>query len=173
MADPASQSDHTERGAAPAAGGAIAPESVEGMRVLLVDDNVQNLELLQAYLEDLGCAIAVATDGQAAIDAALAEPPDIILLDIMMPRVSGFQACQKIKRDPRTRHIPIIVVTALNEVGDVERAVDCGADDFLTKPVQKIELLTRVRSLLRVSRLQRELEEATAKLREAKRQKGG
>jgi len=143
------------------------------MRVLLVDDNVQNLELLQAYLEDLGCAIAVATDGQAAIDAALAEPPDIILLDIMMPRVSGFQACQKIKRDPRTRHIPIIVVTALNEVGDVERAVDCGADDFLTKPVQKIELLTRVRSLLRVSRLQRELEAATAKLREAKRQRGG
>src|SRR5690606_8050314 len=77
------------------------------------------------------------------------------------------------KRDPRTRHIPIIVVTALNEVGDVERAVDCGADDFLTKPVQKIELLTRVRSLLRVSRLQRELEAATAKLREAKRQRGG
>jgi len=169
MTDPASQSDHT----AHAGEEPVAPESVAGMRVLLVDDNLQNLELLQAYLEDLGCRIAVATDGQAAIDTALADAPDIILLDIMMPRVSGFQACQKIKRDPRTRHIPVIMVTALNEVGDVERAVDCGADDFLTKPVQKIELLTRVRSLLRVSRLQRELEEATAKLREAKRQRGG
>ncbi|MFG0283138.1 MAG: two-component system response regulator [Phycisphaerales bacterium JB039] len=148
------------------------PESVEGMSVLLVDDNIQNLELLQAYLEDLGCEIRVATDGQAAIDSALADPPDIILLDIMMPRVSGFQACQRIKGDPATRNIPIIMITALNEVGDVERAVDCGADDFLTKPVHKIELLTRVRSLLRLSRLQQQLEGATAQLREIKRQRG-
>jgi two-component system alkaline phosphatase synthesis response regulator PhoP len=177
MPEPAhpSQPDRPAQTAAPeeAPGEVVPPESVEGMRVLLVDDNVQNLELLQAYLEDLGCEISVATDGQAAIDSALSDPPDIILLDIMMPRVSGFQACQKIKRDPRTRHIPVIMVTALNEVGDVERAVDCGADDFLTKPVQKVELLTRVRSLLRLSRLQRELEDATAKLREAKRQREG
>ena len=149
----------------------MAPESVEGMSVLLVDDNIQNLELLQAYLEELGCEIRVATDGQGAIDSALSDPPDIILLDIMMPRVSGFQACQRIKGDPATRAIPIIMITALNEVGDVERAVDCGADDFLTKPVHKIELLTRVRSLLRLSRLQQQLEGATAQLREIKRQR--
>ena len=148
-----------------------APESVEGMSVLLVDDNLQNLELLQAYLEELDCDIRAAHDGQAAVDSALADPPDIILLDIMMPKMSGFQACQRIKADDRTRHIPVIMITALNEVGDVERAVDCGADDFLTKPVHKLELVTRVRSLLRLSRLQRQLEGATAQLREMKRQR--
>jgi two-component system cell cycle response regulator len=142
---------------------------VDGMSVLLVDDNPQNLELLQAYLEELRCDIRVAHDGQAAIDSALSDPPDIILLDIMMPRVSGFQACQRIKSEPTARHIPIIMITALTEVGDVERAVDCGADDFLTKPVHKLELLTRVRSLLRLSRLQRQLESATAELRKINR----
>lgn len=136
-----------------------------GSTILIVDDNEQNLELIQAYLEGLGCIIRTATDGHEAVQSVEASLPDIILLDVMMPRMSGFQACQRIKADPRSRDIPIVMVTALNELGDVERAVECGADDFLTKPVNKLELVTRVRSLLRVRRLKKELDRTLEELR--------
>jgi two-component system cell cycle response regulator len=133
--------------------------------VLVVDDNEQNLELLQAYLEDLGCEIRAARDGVEALANIEAREPDLILLDVMMPRMSGFQACSRIKANPRTRDIPVVMVTALNEVGDVERAVESGADDFLTKPVNKLELLTRVRSLLRVRQLKRQLDRTLEEVR--------
>lgn len=138
--------------------------------VLVVDDNAQNAELLEAYLDDLGVEVAIAHDGQAALDAAAANPPDLILMDIMMPRMSGYQATERLKKDPKTKGIPIIMVTALGEVGDVERAIACGADDFLTKPVNKLELLTRVRSLLRVRQLQQDLDKAQAQLRKFMRE---
>lgn len=137
----------------------------KGSCVLLVDDNEQNLELLLAYLEELGAELRTATDGQAALDSVAQKRPDLILMDVMMPRMSGFQACKRIKSDPATKDIPIVMVTALNEVSDVERAVDSGADDFLTKPVNRVELLTRVRSLLRVSLLQRQLHQTMAEIR--------
>lgn len=140
--------------------------------VLIVDDNEQNLELLHAYLDELGGDVRIARDGLEAIDSVASSPPDIILLDIMMPRMSGFQVCEKLKKDPATRDIPIIMVTALNEVGDVERAIDSGADDFLTKPVNKLELLTRVRSLLRVRQLKRQLEDAVTEIRTMRDQAG-
>lgn len=133
--------------------------------ILVVDDNEQNLELIQAYLEDLGCPVRTATDGQEALASVEVEQPDVILLDVMMPRMSGFQACARLKGTPRTRDIPVIMVTALNEVGDVERAVECGADDFLTKPVNKLELLTRVRSLMRVRVLKRQLDQAIGEMK--------
>lgn len=136
-----------------------------GVRVLVVDDNEQNLELLEAYLEDLHCELALARDGIEALEAVAAGRPDIILLDVMMPRMSGFQACSKLKADAATRDIPIVMVTALNEVSDVERAIECGADDFLSKPVNKLELLTRVKSLVRISKMQQELQRALTQLR--------
>ncbi len=126
-------------------------------RILLVDDNVQNVELMQAYLESLPCKILTARDGVEAIEAVHRERPDMVLLDVMMPRMSGFDVCRKIKSDPSSRDTTIIMVTALHEVGDHERAVECGTDDFLTKPVNKLELLTRVRSLLRVAILKKKL----------------
>lgn len=133
--------------------------------VLVVDDNEQNLELLEAYLEDLRCDLRLARDGMEALEAVAAKRPDIILLDVMMPRMSGFQACSKLKADGGTRDIPIVMVTALNEVSDVERAIECGADDFLSKPVNKLELLTRVKSLVRISKMQQELQRALGQLR--------
>ena len=89
--------------------------------ILVVDDNPQNLELLQAYLEDLGCKVISAVDGVEAMQAVADHSPDLILLDIMMPRMSGFEVCRRLKGDPETRDIPIVMVTALNELADVER----------------------------------------------------
>ena len=135
------------------------PVDIRGSRVLVVDDNPQNTELVQAYLETLPVEIASAVDGVEAMQVADRFRPDLILLDVMMPRMSGFEVCQKIKSNPALRDTVVIMVTALHEVGDFERAVECGCDDFLTKPVNKLELVTRVRSLLRVRALKRMLEE--------------
>ncbi len=137
--------------------------------ILIVDDNEQNVELMQAYLESLPCRIETAYDGLQAIkrveDAAQSRP-DLILLDVMMPKMSGFEVCRKIKEDPATRGIPIMMVTALNELGDIERGVESGTDDFVTKPVNKLELITRVKSLLRVRHLKRELDRTEAYIRD-------
>ena len=126
--------------------------------LLLVDDNQQNLELMQAWLEPLGCRLEAAHDGVEAMEVAGRCRPDLILLDVMMPRMSGFEVCRRLKDAPATRDTVIIMVTALNEVGDFERAVESCCDDFLTKPVNKLELTTRVRSLLRVRLLKRKVD---------------
>ena len=138
---------------------AVGATGLDTSHILLVDDNLQNLELMQAYLEGLPCRLSTATDGIDAIAAMEKDRPDLVLLDVMMPRMSGFEVCQKLKSNPTTRDIVVIMVTALHEVGDYERAVECGTDDFLTKPVNKLELVTRVKSLLRVSILKRKLDE--------------
>jgi two-component system cell cycle response regulator len=124
-------------------------------RILIADDNPQILELLEAYLEPLKATVTAAADGQAAVAAVEREQPDLILLDVMMPKRSGFEVCRMLKEDPRYRDIPIVMVTALNETGDEERARECGADDYLSKPVNKLELLDRVGSLLKVRRMKR------------------
>jgi len=136
--------------------------------VLIVDDNIQNLELLEAYLEELGCEVRTARDGHEALALIAERLPDLMLLDIMMPRMSGYQVCERVKEDEKTRDLPVVMVTALGEVGDVERAVDAGADDFLTKPVHKVELLTRVRSMLRVRRLKLDLDQAMEQLKRSR-----
>ena len=134
--------------------------------VLIVDDNAQNVELLQAFLESLPVKIVVAVDGVDALEKVAAHNPDLILLDVMMPRMSGFQVCKRLKSDPKTKDIQILMVTALNELGDIEQASECGTDDFVSKPVNKVELQTRVKSLLRVRHLKSELERALTYLNE-------
>jgi len=138
--------------------------------VLVVDDNQQNLELLQAYLEDVDCQTVPAHDGVEALEIIGKDPPDLILLDVMMPRISGFEVCKRIKNDPKTGDIPVIMVTALNEYGDIERAIDSGTDDFLSKPVNKLELLTRVKTMLKLKHLTDKLERTLAYLSEVEKQ---
>ena len=117
-------------------------------RILIVDDNQQNCELLEAYLSGLECQVEMAEDGRQALEKVKSFQPDLILLDVMMPKLSGFEVCRTIKDDPQTRKIMVLMVTALNELGDIERAVDAGTNDFLSKPVNKIELLKRVENML-------------------------
>jgi CheY-like chemotaxis protein len=146
------------------------PSTVESFlpqsTVLIVDDNPQNVELLCAFLESLPVKIVTAADGLEALKRVEEHSPDLILLDVMMPFMSGFQVCQKLKSDAKTRDIQILMVTALNELGDIERATECGTDDFVSKPVNKFELLIRVKSLLRVRHLKSELERALSYLNE-------
>ena len=117
--------------------------------VLLVDDNAQNLELLEVYMEDLPeLRVLTATNGLEALAQVEEEKPDLILLDIMMPKMSGFEVCKRLKGDPETRDIIVVMVTALNETSDVERAAECGTDDYLSKPIDRKALVELVRTLL-------------------------
>jgi two-component system, OmpR family, alkaline phosphatase synthesis response regulator PhoP len=135
-------------------------------RILIADDNQQNRELLEAYLVDDGHEILMAADGRQTLDVTLEQKPDLILLDIMMPKLSGYEVCQRLKENPTTRNIPVLMVTALRDMGDIEKAVAAGADDFLSKPVHRLELKTRVRSLLRVRHLTNERDRLLAYLAE-------
>jgi CheY-like chemotaxis protein len=127
-------------------------------RVLIADDNAVNVELLEAFLIDLDLEIGVAVDGRDTLDKVASFKPDLILLDVMMPKLSGFEVCKKLKSDAATKRIMILMVTALNELGDIERAVQAGTDDFLSKPVNKIELVKRVENMLRLRHVTDEVE---------------
>jgi len=119
-------------------------------RILIADDNPTNVELLEVYLSDVDCEIGVAVDGRDTLDKIATFKPDLILLDVMMPKLSGFEVCKQLKGDPQTSQIMILMVTALNELGDIERAVNAGTDDFLSKPVNKLELVKRVENMLKL-----------------------
>ncbi|MEM9416490.1 MAG: response regulator [Planctomycetota bacterium] len=143
-----------------------------GSVILVVDDNEQNVELLQAYLESMPVEVLTAHDGAEAL--ALIEDdgvatPDLVLLDVMMPRMSGFEVCRKLKDNAETRDIAVMMVTALNELGDIERGVEAGTDEFLSKPVNKLELLTRVKSLLRGRKLRQTGEHKDSYIRDLER----
>lgn len=127
-------------------------------KILIADDNAANCELLEAYLADIDCEVEMAVDGQDTLDKVASFQPDLILLDIMMPKLNGFEVCKKIKEDKVSRRIMVLMVTALNELGDIERAVAAGTDDFLSKPVQKVELLKRVQNMLRLKDVEDENE---------------
>jgi DNA-binding response OmpR family regulator len=118
-------------------------------KILITEDNPQGAELLEAFLAETSHETRVATNGEEALRIVTEWKPDIVLLDVMMPRLSGFEVCRKIRVNPATRDTGIIMVTALDQHADIDRAVDVGTDDFMTKPIHKAELLLRLRGLLR------------------------
>jgi CheY-like chemotaxis protein len=141
-------------------------------RILIADDNQPNRELLEVYLSDFDCQIEHAVDGQDTLAKVKSFQPHLILLDIMMPKLSGFEVCQKLKADPLARKIMILMVTALNEAGDIERAVKAGTDDFVSKPVNKAELVKRVNMMFHVMDLQDENERLRRYIEEMERRDG-
>ena len=131
-------------------------------RILIADDNQPNAELLEAHLDGTGYETRIAANGEDTLRAAREWAPDVILLDVMMPKLSGFEVCQRLRTDLATRPVGVLMVTALDQPTDVEKGVDAGTDDFLTKPINKTELLLRVRSVLKSRLKQRDLERALA-----------
>lgn len=127
-------------------------------RILIVDDNLTNIELIRRQLHGNDYEFESAQNGMEALDKVRSWNPDLILLDLMMPVMGGFEVCKTIKADKEYRFIPVIVVTALSEIDDKLKAIEMGADDFLIKPFNKVELATRIRSLLRVKALYDDLD---------------
>jgi len=125
--------------------------------ILVCDDNEQNVELLEAQLSAIGYTVIPAVSGQAAIDSVSKDRPDLLLLDIMMPGITGFEVIKALRSDPATASTPIVVLTSLQEFEDKIKAMDLGADDFLSKPYNKLELFARIKSLLRIKRLRDEV----------------
>ncbi len=135
-------------------------------RILIADDDWLNRDLLQAYLTTSGCEVVTASDGQAALDSARSYPPDLALVDVQMPRMDGLELCRALKSTRETRFIPVVIVTALDSEEEKLKAIESGADDFITKPYNSIVLLTRVRSLLRIKKLHDEIESRNQLLRQ-------
>ncbi len=126
-------------------------------RILIVDDVPTNVKLLKIKLEAEYFEVLTASDGPAALEAAVEQSPDVILLDVMMPEMDGFEVCRRLKADPRTTHIPVVMVTALSDMENRVRGLEVGADDFLSKPLNDIALFARVRSLARLKVMMDEL----------------
>lgn len=126
-------------------------------RVLVVDDIATNVKLLQARLSAEYFEVVTASSGYEALDICARERIDVVLLDVMMPGLDGFEVCRRLKRDPKTHHIPVVMVTALDQPSDRLQGLECGADDFLVKPVDDVALVTRVKNLARLKTLNDEM----------------
>jgi two-component system alkaline phosphatase synthesis response regulator PhoP len=141
------------------------------LRVLIAEDDPKGAELLEAYLADSDYELRTAADGEQTLQQVAAWKPDLILLDVMMPRISGFEVCKRLRADPATRDIGIIMVTALDETSDIERANEAGTNDFITKPVNKTELLLRVRAFLQSLKYKSDLDRTLAYIEAVERGK--
>jgi putative two-component system response regulator len=129
-------------------------------RVLVVDDHPLNRQLLEAYLATVDCSVLTAASGEAALEIFAAQRPDLVLLDVDMPGLDGFEVCRRLKATPEGRLVPVVMITALNQVGDRVTALEAGADDFMSKPVERSELVARTRSALRLKATYDNLESA-------------
>lgn len=140
----------------------MSADSLAGSRVLVVDDNSANLGILYNYLDRAGFEAFVAQTGEKAVDLARSQLPDIILLDIMLPGIDGFEACRQIKQDPATRDIPVIFISALSEIEDKVEGFEVGGVDYIPKPFQQEEVLARTRAHLTIKKQREELNELNA-----------
>jgi len=131
-------------------------------RILIADDNPQGLELLEAYLSGTDYEVATAVDGEDTLRKVQSFQPDLLLLDIMMPKISGFEVCKRLKANPATQNIVVLMVTALDQPHDVDKAVEAGTTDFLTKPINKTELLIRVKAALHSRQFKGSLDQSLA-----------
>jgi two-component system sensor histidine kinase ChiS len=136
-------------------------------RILIVEDDPKNIELMEAQLHGEGYLVDSARDGEEALARLSQAVPDLVLLDIMLPKKNGFEVCKKIKSDAETRAIPVIMVTALNDMESRVKGIAAGADDFLSRPMDRSELVARVKSILRISRLNKELAQEGRAARES------
>lgn len=140
--------------------------SANANAILIVDDDWITREVMQATLESAGYRVFEASSGARALELLAESPPDLILLDVRMPGLDGFETCQRIKANPRTQHIPVLLMTGLEHDDAKQRALEAGVDDFITKPFDMITVQARVRSLLRVKTLYDTLQRREQRLRE-------
>jgi two-component system alkaline phosphatase synthesis response regulator PhoP len=131
-------------------------------RVLIADDNAQGVELLEAYLAGTDYDTQIAYDGEETLRKVRDWQPNVILLDIMMPKISGFEVCKRLRANAETANIVVIMVTALDQRSDIDRAVEAGTDDFLTKPINKAELLVRLKAAIKSQEQKRPLDQTLA-----------
>jgi len=141
-------------------------------KILIVEDEPNMRMGLRDNLEFEGYEVSIAEDGEKGLKMIRENQYNLIILDVMMPKMSGFEVCRKLKGESATADIPVMMVTALNELGDIERGVEAGTDEFLSKPVNKLELLTRVKSLLRSAKLRQEGDDKDAYIRDLERMLG-
>jgi class 3 adenylate cyclase/CheY-like chemotaxis protein len=135
-------------------------------KILVVDDTARNVKLLADLLSVKGYSIATAASGREALALLNTAPPDLVLLDVVMPEMSGYEVCRKIRENTATQMLPVVMVTALDPVEERVKGIDAGADDFLTKPINQPELLARVKSLLRIKELNDTVQNQSAQLAE-------
>lgn len=134
-------------------------------KILVVDDEPQNIRLLQIRLQAVGYTVLTATSGQEALERVRVDTPDLVLLDVMMPGMNGFEVCQRIRAEEATQFVPVVMVTALSDREDRIKAIEIGADDFISKPFDSHEVLARVRSLVRIKKYHDALEQANRELK--------
>lgn len=134
-------------------------------KVLIAEDNPQGAELIHDYLDGEGWELRIAVDGDDTLKQVKEWQPDVLLLDIMMPKLSGFEVCKRIRRDPTANSLPVLMITALDQASDIDRAVDAGTTDFMTKPIHKADLVYRVKALLKADRQASEVERTISYMR--------